>query len=465
MSDTLDLPDWRYLGKRLDDDGYELNVEYTKEPDACQKCGVVGNLYRHGTKDVTYRDCAMWGKPTRLLVKVRRYKCRECGGTFLQPLEGIVDERRMTVRCAEYIQDHCLRDTFARLADHLGCDEKTVRNVASGYIAMLDDQFRPHLPEWLGIDETKLDGAMRCIITDVGENRPVDILPARDKDTLTAWLSRFKDRSRVRGIAIDMWRPYQRVAAEMFPGRPVVIDKFHVVRMAGQGLEKARIRIAKERPKAVGTSWKRSKTVLNKRPANLSARQRFDLDTWLDNEPDIATAYRLKEAFYGIYDLPKAEAIKAFDAWPASVPAEMKGDFKDLLSAMKNWRTEILAYFDHPISNAYTEALNGVTKVVNRAGRGYSYEVLRARILFKGRKPQAPEVVVKLRTAFRANEAQLKMMAMQQCHCLLCGAEAPLTHIVAIDAGEEVEKGLMCENCFRAFHTDRAKHHDSDSTQ
>ena len=48
----------------------------------------------------------------------------------------------------------------------------------------------------------------------------------------------------------------------------------------------------------------------------------------------------------------------------------------------KNWRNEILAYFDHPISNGYTEALNGVAKVINRAGRGYSFEVLRARLLF-----------------------------------------------------------------------------------
>ena len=33
--------------------------------------------------------------------------------------------------------------------------------------------------------------------------------------------------------------------------------------------------------------------------------------------------------------------------------------------------------------NAYTEALNGVAKTINRTGKGYSFDVLRARLLFR----------------------------------------------------------------------------------
>ncbi len=65
-----------------------------------------------------------------------------------------------------------------------------------------------------------------------------------------------------------------------------------------------------------------------------------------------------------------------------SVPASMKLDFKELLSATKNWRNEILAYFEFPITNGYTEAVNGTAKVMNRVGRGYTFEVLRSRVLF-----------------------------------------------------------------------------------
>ncbi len=43
---------------------------------------------------------------------------------------------------------------------------------------------------------------------------------------------------------------------------------------------------------------------------------------------------------------------------------------------------EIFAYFDHPITNAYTEALNGLVKIMNRNGRGYSFDAIRAKVLY-----------------------------------------------------------------------------------
>lgn len=41
-----------------------------------------------------------------------------------------------------------------------------------------------------------------------------------------------------------------------------------------------------------------------------------------------------------------------------------------------------MAYFDHHITNAYTESLNGLIRVMNRLSRGYFFEALRAKILF-----------------------------------------------------------------------------------
>lgn len=393
MTDILDLPDWKVLTSSLDGGTYTIEAEYTHPLQACTKCGVLGKLYRHGPKVATYRDSPIRGAHVQLVAKVQRYKCRECGGTSLQPLEGVELDRRMTRRCVEYIKTQCLRDTFTRLSEHIGCDEKTIRNIAFDHVTELADRFEPYLPNWLGIDETKLDGEMRCILTDVGRNVPIDILPNRDKQTVAAWFHLFRDRSTVLGVATDMWRPYLQVVNMMLPGVPLVVDKFHVIRMANYGLDKARIRLGKAQGVKVNKEWKRSKILLNKSSANLSEKQSFNLRMWIDNDPEIGLAYQFKEDFYALYNLPKAEAIPALDAWIAAVKASaVKDDFKDLLSALKNWREPILAYFDHPITNGYTEALNGVAKVVNRAGRGYSFEVLRARILFsKKTAGKAPE--------------------------------------------------------------------------
>ena len=145
-TDILDLPGWTVLNKRLDAQEYELEAEYTVQPTACQKCGVVDRLYRHGTKDTIYRDSPIRGHATHILARVQRYRCRECGETFLQPLAGIQEGRRMTARCADYIKEQCLRDTFTSIADHVGCDDKTVRELAGDYIALLDAAYKPALP-------------------------------------------------------------------------------------------------------------------------------------------------------------------------------------------------------------------------------------------------------------------------------------------------------------------------------
>jgi 5-methylcytosine-specific restriction endonuclease McrA len=55
MTDILDLPDWTLIDKRSDGDEYELEAEYRLLPRACVKCGSVGRLYKHGTKDTTFR--------------------------------------------------------------------------------------------------------------------------------------------------------------------------------------------------------------------------------------------------------------------------------------------------------------------------------------------------------------------------------------------------------------------------
>ncbi|UEO01153.1 transposase [Acidiferrobacter thiooxydans] len=61
---------------------------------------------------------------------------------------------------------------------------------------------------------------------------------------------------------------------------------------------------------------------------------------------------------------------------------EVAPAFADLVRAWEDWTPWIFGYFDHPVTDAYTESLNSLMRVMNRLGRGYSFEALRAKILF-----------------------------------------------------------------------------------
>ena len=74
--------------------------------------------------------------------------------------------------------------------------------------------------------------------------------------------------------------------------------------------------------------------------------------------------------------------MRRYEAWYRGISTEIRPYFADLIRAFTNWQPFILNYFEHPVTNAYTESLNSLTRVMNRLGRGYSFEALRAKILF-----------------------------------------------------------------------------------
>jgi hypothetical protein len=102
--------------------------------------------------------------------------------------------------------------------------------------------------------------------------------------------------------------------------------------------------------------------------------------------PLLAQAYQAKEQFYGIWDVRDRDDAEALYAqWHTALSPEVKSAFQPLLTAIGNWHDEIFAYFTVPgasITNATTEALNGLAKLAQRSGRGYSFDAIRAKLLY-----------------------------------------------------------------------------------
>lgn len=78
----------------------------------------------------------------------------------------------------------------------------------------------------------------------------------------------------------------------------------------------------------------------------------------------------------------RADAERAWLTWQANVSPELRSNFKALITAMTNWHNEILDYFESSMTSAYTESSNNLTRTANRTGRGYSFDVIRARMLY-----------------------------------------------------------------------------------
>lgn len=106
------------------------------------------------------------------------------------------------------------------------------------------------------------------------------------------------------------------------------------------------------------------------------------LESWFQQFPLLGQAYELKESFYNIWQHKyKKDAAHAYNEWYNSIPLELLDYFGPVAKAVDNWHKQIFNYFTHPYTNATTEALNGLIKIMNRNGRGYTFDVLRSKIL------------------------------------------------------------------------------------
>lgn len=388
MTDFLQLPSLKPISVDEVNGTYVVNAEGRAFPSACPEC-LTGRLYGHGVQKQSFRDTPAHGKTVQITVHRRRYRCQSCNKTMFDPIPDLDSKRLATTRLIRYIRTHCFRETFASIARHVNMDEKTIRHVFDDFTDELERRYRFVTPRYLGIDELKIVGAYRAMITNVERRTVFDMRATRSKADLLAYFKVLPDKDTVEWVAMDMYHVYRQVMKETLPQARIVVDRFHIQRMANEVLEKMRKRFRKTLTQRQRLKLKDERFLLLKRKHDLSPEAIIRMSAWFQQFPLLGEAHALKEEFLAIWDNGnRASAELAFQAWLGRLTPELRPDFKDLTTAMSNWHEEVFAYFDNPITNAYTESVNNLAKGMNRMGRGYSFEVIRARMLYdeKARK-------------------------------------------------------------------------------
>jgi len=380
-ANILNLPQYRVLRVEETDHDYHVTAEPVDVSSSCPHCQS-DRLTSWGTRQQVFKDLPMHGKRVGIYIDTKRLRCQACGKTFSQALPVLAENRMMTDRLVKWIGQQALKRTFTSLANETGVVEGTIRNIFRDYINELEQTIRFETPKWMGIDEIHLIKP-RGVIANIQNNTIVELLPNRNKDTVVRFLHHLEGKECIQYVAMDMWTPYRDAVRAVIPQADIVVDKFHVVRMANDALERVRKSLRESLTPKQRRGLMHDRFVLLKRERDLNDQERLLMDGWTKNYPALGEAYRLKEDFYGIYEAgTPEEAMRRYEAWYRAISTEIRPYFADLIRAFTNWQPFILNYFEHPVTNGYTESLNSLIRVMNRLGRGYSFEALRAKILF-----------------------------------------------------------------------------------
>ena len=368
----------------------------------CPGCGSEGVYRDTVVRKVT--DVPVVGHPLRLRVRVPRYRCTtsDCSReVFAHNTSRLARPGWSTTRrCARYILRRLMIDraTVAAVARELGLSWDTVNGIAMDATAMIvaADTTRLDGVRVIGVDEHRWshtrrpdeDGYVTVIIDltpvleGTGRARLLDLVAGRSAAALKTWLAdqspQFRDQIQV--VAMDGFGGYKTAATEILPDATAVMDPFHVVALAGAKLDVCRQRVQQQtcgHRGRTGDPLYRVRRTLRTRFPLLSGRQQARLTTVFadDNHLAVLVTWSIYQRLIAAYSHPdrrrgKTMLAAIIDSLRRGVPAGLE-ELAQLGRTLHRRRADVLAYFDHHVSNGPTEAINGRLEALRRNELGF----------------------------------------------------------------------------------------------
>lgn len=358
-----------------------ISVTSTVEGAHCHRCGrEITEGYDYG-REVKVRHLPILGMPTYILIKPRRYICRQCPGnpTTTQQLPWYESRHTITHSYAEYVLKLLVNSTIMDVSQKEGIGYDSVESlIARKFGESIDWTTLSELPIF-GIDEISLKKGHRDFSTIVtvrtgsGAIRVLGVLENREKATVKAFLSSIPKhlRDTVRIVCSDLYEGYTEAAQEIFGSETVITaDRFHVARLYREAVDKVRKkemhRLKEALPEAEYGKLKGAMWLVRKNPHELDDNERATLKLLFDNSPALKYAYLYAGTLTELFEkeVSKIEAEELLRAWMRIVEASPLSCFDRFLRTLSEKIDIITNYFIQRKSSGFVEGINHKIRVL-----------------------------------------------------------------------------------------------------
>lgn len=215
---------------------YYVYVEVLNMLSVCNYCSF-RCLIGYGCNEQVIWDFLIYGKCLVIYVDMWCWWCQDCGKMFMEILLVVNVKCEMIDRLVKWIGQQSLKCIFVSIVDDIGLDEKIIWNIFWDYVNELEVQFCFEILKWMGIDEIYFIW-LCCVISNIGNNIIVNMLFNWDKKMVVNYFYQFEGKWEVQYVVMDMWMLYCDVVKIVLLDVCIVIDKFYVVWMVNDVLEK-----------------------------------------------------------------------------------------------------------------------------------------------------------------------------------------------------------------------------------
>lgn len=260
-----------------------------------------------------------------------------------------------------------------RVAELLGVNPQRVWTVFNHWVERARDADDPSSMTQLGVDETSSRKGHKYVTlgVDLETSRVIHACEGKGKETLRTIQQRLEDKGvakqQITQISMDLSPAFIAGAAESFPAAAITFDRFHVVKLLNEAMDKVRRAERIEHEALKGHKY----TFLKNRQ-NLTDKQEKSLTEMIELYPNLGKAYRLKVLFNDLWEMPNKTAATAFltnwcsEVEEAKIPAFMA--FSKMVRA--HW-SGIIHFVESRITNGILEGINSKVQLAKRRARGY----------------------------------------------------------------------------------------------
>ena len=386
------------VGQRLEPRRAVVACRVVEPDEWCHRCGQRGVL-----RDTVVRRLAhepLGWRPTVLEVIVRRYRCCDCSHVWRQDTSKAAEPKaRLSRRGLRWALEGIVVQhlTVARVAEGLDVSWNTANDavLAEGQRVLINDPGRFDGVTTIGVDEhvwrhTRRGDKYVTVIIDLtpartnsGPVRLLDLVEGRSKSVFATWLAERDQawRDQVEVVAMDGFTGFKTATTEELPAAVAVMDPFHVVRLAGDALDKCRRRIQQtlhgHRGRKEDPLYAARRT-LHTGTGLLTDKQRQRLDALFagDQHLEVEVTWACYQQMISAYREPDRSRGRALmqqliTSLSHGVPAGLD-ELQTLGRTLKQRAADILAYFDRPgTSNGPTEAINGRLEHLRGSALGF----------------------------------------------------------------------------------------------
>ena len=231
--------------------------------------------------------------------------------------------------------------------------------------------------ERVSMDEISIRKGYRDFVTLVSHVDTGNLLEVIDSHQQSEIIDVLKQqplslREQVKEVSVDMWGGFPKVIEEVFPNAVVVFDRFHVMKLLNQQLNKLR--------NLLGIKTKGSRYLLFKNFEELTEEQKDQLASVLNQSEILKIAYELKSEFRSIYETSKTvkSGYNRFKKWLRLAQII----YGKAAETIRKHLDGICNYFISRTTSGVMEGINNKAKLILRQGYGFSdFSHFRARLL------------------------------------------------------------------------------------